>query len=43
MQQRRNTRKEKQNDPSKSRKVKEKFVEVNKPAPIVAKTEKQKQ
>lgn len=43
MHQRRMTRKEKLTDPNKGRKVKEKFVEENRPAPIVAKTEKQKQ
>lgn len=43
MHQRRMTRKEKLTDPTKGRKVKEKFVEENRPAPIVAKTEKQKQ
>ena len=40
---RRMTRREKVTDSSKNRKVKEKFLDENKPAPIVAKTEKQKQ
>ena len=43
MQNRRMTRKDKIVDSPKGRKVKEKFAEENRPAPIVAKTEKQKQ